>query len=291
MISVIIRTFNEERYLPELLQGIQRQSVGQPVEVLVVDSGSTDQTRSIASEYGCQIVEIKKSEFTFGRSLNLGCAAAQGEILVFISGHCVPFDDHWLMALTRPFQDSTVGVAYGRQVGGPDTRFTEHQIFAKYFPDHAQPSQVGFFCNNANSAVRRSLWKRFGYDESLTGLEDMHFGKRTVAAGFSVQYAHQAAVYHFHHESWGQIQRRFEREAMALQDIMPAVQLGLIDAFRYTIAGICSDFGVALGQKGLWRELISIVRYRICQYRGAWKGHHRHRKLSARERERYFYPR
>ena len=86
-VSIIIRTLNEERYLRELLLSIKNQDFPNEVEVVVVDSGSTDSTIEIAKNFQCKITYIKKTDFTFGRSLNVGCRFSSGEILVFISGH------------------------------------------------------------------------------------------------------------------------------------------------------------------------------------------------------------
>ena len=92
--SIIIRTLNEERYLPELLAKISEQhTVLTDQEIVVVDSGSTDSTIEIASSYGCRITHISQEEFTFGRSLNVGCDYAEGDIFVFISGHCIPIGE------------------------------------------------------------------------------------------------------------------------------------------------------------------------------------------------------
>ena len=99
-ISIIIRTLNESKYLPELLEGIKQQLLPEiSVETIIVDSGSKDETINIAKNHNCKIVHIAKSEFSFGKSLNIGCEAANGEILVFVSGHCVPVDMNWIKNL------------------------------------------------------------------------------------------------------------------------------------------------------------------------------------------------
>src|SRR3546814_9382361 len=95
LVSIVIRTLNEARYLGELLEGIASQETqGLDVETVLIDSGSTDDTLAIAEKHGCVITHITREEFSFGRSLNLGCEAAQGEVLILISGHCVPRDRH-----------------------------------------------------------------------------------------------------------------------------------------------------------------------------------------------------
>src|SRR3546814_11478138 len=95
-----------------------------------------------------------------------------------ISGHCVPRDRHWLRALCQPIIDGLVDYSYGKQIGGPESRYSECRIFAKYFPDQSSLPQEGFFCNNANSAIARSAWAQYRFDEEVTGLEDMELAQR-----------------------------------------------------------------------------------------------------------------
>ena len=82
--SIVIRAYNEAQHLPRLLEGIQQQTI-KDVEIILVDSGSTDDTLEIAKKYPVKIVEIKPSDFSFGYSLNTGCKNASGDFLVFIS--------------------------------------------------------------------------------------------------------------------------------------------------------------------------------------------------------------
>lgn len=289
-VSVVIRTLNEERYLAELLAGIADQDAGSlRVEVVLVDSGSTDATLSIAQAHGCRIQHIDRGDFSFGRSLNMGCEAAAGSILVVTSGHCVPADRHWLARLCQPVIEGVVDYAYGRQVGGEATLFSERRIFSKYFPEASSVPQQGFFCNNANSALSRSAWERYRFDELLTGLEDMELAQRLVREGGKVGYVADAVVLHHHHESWGQVRRRFEREAIALQRIMPHIHVSLADTLRYVVSSVYRDLAGASGSEarpGTW----NILCYRWNQYVGAWVGNHQHRLLSHQEKEKYFFP-
>src|SRR3546814_8454812 len=106
-ISIVVRTLNEAKWLPELLQAIADQELGNwTAEVVLVDSGSTDATLDVARSFGCHIVTIPKAQFTFGRSLNVGCDVASGRILVFISGHCVQLGPDWLVNLFRKLDHS-----------------------------------------------------------------------------------------------------------------------------------------------------------------------------------------
>lgn len=289
--SIIIRTYNEEQYLGKLLQSIVHQEVdGLDYEVIVVDSGSTDRTREITDAHDCRIVEIAKNEFSFGRSLNVGCAAATGEYLVFVSGHCVPVHERWLQRLVAPLQSDGIVYTYGRQIGGNGSKFSECQLFQKHFPAKDRIPQQGFFCNNANAALARSVWEKYRFDEELTGLEDMHLAKRLVADGANLGYVADAPVYHYHHEDWQQIKRRYEREAIALQHIMPEIHLTVSDFSRYVASAVLLDMGAALQGRRLWRTFPEIVMFRLMQFWGSYRGNHDHRKLSRARKEQYFYP-
>jgi glycosyltransferase involved in cell wall biosynthesis len=289
--SIVIRTYNEQRHLADVLEAVGRQKTnGLSYEVIIVDSGSTDNTLPIAREYGCRILHITKEVFTFGRSLNIGCDAASGSVLVFISGHCVPANNEWLENLLAPLVNGDIAYSYGRQIGGNGSKFSECQLFNKYYPANSQIPQEGFFCNNANAGLLKSTWEKFKFAEDLTGLEDMHLAKQLVSSGLTIGYVANAPVCHLHHETWKQIRLRFEREAIALQRIMPEIHLTMTDFIRYLMSAITLDSSNAIQQKKLLKTFPEIVLYRTLQFWGSYRGNQYHRILSNARKERYFYP-
>lgn len=290
--SIIIRTLNEATHLEDLLTSIEHQEMqnGLEWEVVLVDSGSTDDTLEIATRHSCRILHITRQEFSFGRSLNMGCDAAKGDILVMISGHCVPTDNHWLQNLCQPIIDGRAAYAYGRQIGGSDSYYSECRIFAKYFGAESKIPQEGYFCNNANSALATTAWRQYRFDEELTGLEDMELSKRLVEDGGKVAYVAEACVYHYHSETWRTVERRFSREAIALQQIMPQIHLRRRDLARYIVSSILLDWRNAWRDDLFFEKALEIISYRFWQYWGSFKGNREHRILSHEQKEIYFYP-
>jgi len=291
LVSIVIRTLNEQLHLAELLKGIRSQVTdGFDIESVIVDSGSTDDTLAIAERFGCRITNIDKQDFTFGRSLNVGCEFADGEILVFVSGHCIPSSDQWLLELVRPLREGVAQYTYGRQIGRDTTKFSELKIFDKYFGLISKIPQNGFFSNNANAATTKKIWSEFHFNEQVTGLEDMELTKRLCEKGGKIAYVSEAGVYHIHNESWRQTRRRYERESIALQVIMPDVHISLVDMIRYILASVVSDSRAALRERCFIKEFVGIVVFRLAQFTGTYRGNHDHRILSRKRKENYFYP-
>ena len=292
-ISIIIRTLNEAKWLPELLKAVRRQDMNDmSCETILVDSGSTDGTLEIAATFGCKVVKIDKSQFTFGRSLNYGCEAASGRYLVLVSGHCVPVGTDWLYNLCKPLKDDICDYSYGRQIAREGySKYSEKCLFRKYFPSASKLPQEDFFCNNANAAIRRDIWQKFQFDEEVTGLEDMALAKQLWQQGGKIGYVADAMVEHIHEEGWAQIGRRYEREAIALQGIMPEIHVSFSDFLRYTASGILFDSAAALQDRRLLRHIGEIILFRTMQYWGTWRGNNDNRKLSREAKEKYFYPR
>lgn len=288
-LSIVIRAHNEAEHIARLLLGIGAQSVT-PHQVILVDSGSTDETVAIAREAGAEIVRIDKAEFTFGRALNRGCAAATGDVLVFVSAHAYPVRSTWLEHLTAPFADERVVLSYGRQRGNSTNRFSEHQIFAQWFPAHSVCPQPHHFCNNANCAIRRSAWEELPYDEKLTGLEDLAWAKEARARGGWIAYVAEAEVIHVHDEPWEIIRNRYRREAMAMRAIDEHAHFTRGSLVGLLARTVVSDARAAARQGVLRQELGSIVRFRYNQLTGTYRGYNGPPEVSAQLRARFYYP-
>jgi glycosyltransferase involved in cell wall biosynthesis len=292
LVSIVIRTLNEEKHLPELLSSLHAQKLADDIglEIVIIDSGSTDRTLQIAKQHRCRITHIQKEEFTFGRSLNEGSAFASGDVLVYVSGHCIPVGEDWLTKLVAPLKHGTAGYSYGRQVGRGSTKYSERKLFQKYYPETQRPPSTDIFCNNANAALSRKLWAKSKFDEEILALEDMELAKRLTDHGEKVAYVADAAVYHIHDETWGQTRRRYEREGIALREILPDVHVSFIDTIHYFVSAVANDSLSALREGCFWKEFLGIIKFRLAQFWGAYRGNHEHRRISQKRKYDYYYP-
>lgn len=288
-VSVVIRSYNEERHIGRLLAGIAEQTIA-PQEVIVVDSGSSDRTVEIAHSFGARVVHIDKKEFTFGRALNVGCAAASGDILLFASAHVYPTYRNWIEMLLAPFVNPQVVLCYGRQRGNHLTKFSEHQVFTKWYPAISVCPQRNYFCNNANCAVRRNAWERQHFDETLSGLEDLAWAKAAQARGGWLAYQAQAEVVHVHEESWLHVRNRYRREAMAMAHIDEKARFSLLDFASLLAANVWADCREAARRRVLFSELKSILLFRFNQMWGNYLGHNGPSEVTAELRKLFYFP-
>jgi len=290
LVSIVIRCLNEELYIARLLSGIKQQTV-QDVEVIVVDSGSVDATLSIVSQFTTNILHIRPEDFSFGRSLNLGCASARGKYIVIASAHVYPVYRDWLERLLEPFQDTQVALAYGKQRGDDTiTKYSEQQVMLKWFPEESISQQDHPFCNNANAVVTRHLWEQLPYDESLTGMEDMDWSQRAMELGHKISYASQAEIVHVHNEPWSQIYNRYRREAVAYRRISSQERFTLWEFARLSLGNVISDYYHAWHDGKLFSNLISIPLFRLTQFWGAYRGFKQSGPVSDRLKQRFYYP-
>ena len=101
-VSIIIRTKNEERWIGSCFKSIFEQTL-KDFEVILVDNNSKDQTVNKAKSYPIKVLSIK--DFLPGRAINLGVSESKGEIIVILSGHCIPVTDKWLENLIKDLEN------------------------------------------------------------------------------------------------------------------------------------------------------------------------------------------
>lgn len=220
-------TLNAGPLLDEVLAGITSQRGVVFDELQAIDSGSRDGTVERLQRSGFCINSIPKREFDHGGTRDRGIALTTGDIVVLLVQDATPQGADWLAKMVAPFADPQVAGVWCRQVPRPgcqpvlDRRIRGwpgwgEGITTKKLPQGKQLSDLHPFdqlmlCafDNVASAMRRSVWERFPLGPRRFG-EDIHFGKRVIAAGLAIAHQGGAAVIHSHSRSaWDEGRRTF----------------------------------------------------------------------------------
>jgi len=195
LVSIVIRTKNEEKWISSCLKSVFRQEY-KNIEVIVVDNNSTDRTVIKAQEFPIKLVIIKK--FFPGKAINDGIRASSGEYIVCLSGHCIPVNSNWLGNLIKDLKSPNVAGVYGRQEPLSFTSDLDKRDLLTVFGKDKKVQVKDSFFHNANSAFTRGIWEKYPFDEELTNIEDRIWGELVISKGFNIIYEPSSSVYHWH---------------------------------------------------------------------------------------------
>lgn len=196
MVSIIIRTKNEERWITPCLLSVFNQDY-KDIEVIIVDNESTDRTIEKASQFNIAKV-ITCKDYKPGLALNMGIREAKGDHIACLSGHCIPVNEKWLSQLLRNFEDAEVAGVYGRQEPLAFTSDSDKRDLSIIFGLDRRIQRKDSFFHNANSMIRKDLWEKIHFDEAITNIEDRIWAEKMIQRGHKIIYEPEASVYHYH---------------------------------------------------------------------------------------------
>ena len=283
MVSVVIPTYNASQYLDVQLRALRAQTV-KDLDILVIDSSSSDETVDIAKQHAIQTVIIPKEEFDHGGTRTLaGKTRSVGDILVYLTQDALPCDDRAIEILIQPLlADKICGVAFGRQTPYQDaTPFAQHLRLFNYPPQsyirtYADRTALGIraaFCSNSFAAYRRDVLEEVGwFAENLLLAEDIHVCARMLMKGYTTRYVAEAAVYHSHNYTVAQEFKRyfdlgvfFEKERWLLDEFGRPEGEG-IKFVRSELSYLRSHGLLNLLPISLMRTAAKLIGYRLGHY-------------------------
>ena len=193
--SIIIRTKNEDKWLEDCINSIKQQDY-KHWEIIVVDNYSRDKTLSICNKYNIKVVKIKS--FKPGKAINLGIEASMGNYIVILSAHCIPQTKNWLSNFIKKIKLKKIAGVYGRQLPiKSSSDQTKRDLKIVFGLDEKIQIKDPYF-NNANSCIKKKLWRKFPFDEKLTNIEDRIWAKNIQKKGWKILYTPNSCVYHYH---------------------------------------------------------------------------------------------
>jgi glycosyltransferase involved in cell wall biosynthesis len=234
-VTVAVPVLNGGERFRELLKAVasQRNAAKVELEILIVDSGSTDGSVEAAREAGARVIEIDKATFQHGRTRNMAVAEAKGEVVALLTDDAVPASDIWLDSIVEGFgQAADVALVFGPQLAVPEHPHFVRREMTDHFKGFAgegggmdlkriapgpegraeyEANQGVFaFFSDSNGALAKWAWADHPYRE-VPYAEDQLIGREMLEAGFAKVFHPDAAVIHSHHYgAIGSMKRYFD---------------------------------------------------------------------------------
>ncbi len=209
LISVIIPTYNEQRYIEQCLTSVFAQEGSEKFEVIVVDS-STDSTRSIICEKFPQVRVIHRDEQMYpGDARNRAVHVARGKIISFLDGHCLA-DGRWLEYGLRAMRESGCLIVGGALRNANAGNLVSVADFILAFNEFAEgmPSRQVKFMPSCNLFCTKEVFEEIGgFDGTLRAGEDTMFCHRAVQKEFRLYFDARVVVNRFNRDVFGAFMR------------------------------------------------------------------------------------
>lgn len=268
-IAIVIRTLNEGEYLESVIQSILQQKVENfNFYIVVVDSGSTDNTLEIAKRYNAIIINISREDFTYGYALNIGLEYAKSftNIGVSLSGHCIPKNKYWLKNLVKPIISKKALLTFGSHVGGKKVRTSEYNYFKYKYAALCEGYTSYNNFNNGNSAFLISIWEEFRFNEKLIAQEDIFFAEKIEKEkGDKVFYSSRAMVVHIHDDTNKRLFRRLYNEFYVEYNLNVRKKSNILFEIFNILNYVKLDLKKAIMRKKLKKAFPGIIKFRVVQ--------------------------
>ncbi len=198
MISIIIRTKNEDKHLEKCLIALNFQNYSK-CEIIIVDNNSSDNTVKIAKNFNCKILHYPKNQiFNYSKSINIAIKKAKGDIISILSAHCIPFDNYWIYNAIKHFENPEVAAVYSRQIPTNSSKPSDIRDLFQVFRSETNYQTKDSYFNNASSFIRKSLWSEIKFDEKINGLEDICWSRKVQEKKMKIVYEPNSKVFHYH---------------------------------------------------------------------------------------------
>lgn len=248
-VSVVIPTKNAGHLFNEVMDALKKQDYECSYEIVIVDSGSSDETKTIASKSGARVLEIAPGDFNHGTTRDYGIQKSSGEIVVLITQDATPADRGLISSLVSAFDDPRVAGAYARQIPRPDADLITKRNLENWITGGSErkvrclegldmyekmaPMEKYLFCNfdNVCSAIRKEVWRSCKFGINDFG-EDIDWSERVLKAGYKIVYEPAAAVIHSHDRP---LSYEFKRTYLCHRKIYRQFGLRLVPTVRHIL--------------------------------------------------------
>jgi len=276
-ISIIIPCKNEEKLIGPTLNSVFNQDIDKGYEVIVIDSGSSDDTLDIVRKYPVKLIEVNSKDFAHARTRNYGTSIAQGKWIIFLNADATPVNEYWIKSLIDNFKDDRrIAGVYSRLYPREDCNplrsweilndnyyFNGKKIkfidsFGEYNKLNREQKRKFISFHTISCVIRKDFLLKYPFKDMEFG-EDLEWSKRMIELGFKIAYEANSKVFHSHnfYHSFTQTIKKYFDDAR-LNNI-------LLDRWRLTnIHILLAHIGFKLFKDiGYILKLNKSVRYKI----------------------------
>src|SRR4051812_22606973 len=219
LVSIVLRSFNEAWALRDTLPALAAQN-HRNWELIVFDSGSCDgSVEMIRAAKPRHFVQMLPHEYRPGRVLNHGMNLARSDRVIFLNADATPQGPDWLGPLVAALDDPQVAAVFGRQIPRPDCAAAFAHDYERCFGEKRESAHWEHFFSMVSSGLRRDVWSRRGFRETMQYSEDDEYTRWCRAEGFRISYRAESVVMHSHNYTPRQAYKRSFGEAWALADV------------------------------------------------------------------------
>jgi rhamnosyltransferase len=270
--SIIILTKNPGPIFKRVIQAVLGQKVHYDFEVLVIDSGSKDDTLQYLAnlkDSRIQVYQIEPNDFGHGKTRNYAVSLAKGKYCLMLTHDACPVGSDWLAAMVAAAErDEKIAGVFGRHLAyesaSPFTKYELELHFngfmrqpliqledkERYQTDQGYKQFLHFFSDN-NALIRRSVWEKMPYP-NVAFAEDQRWAKDIIEAGYKKAFSNEGAVFHSHDYSlWERLQRSFDEAYAFRKDFGYLICPSLRRAIRSFLSLVKRD-ALFMLEKKLW---------------------------------------
>ena len=253
-VSVVIPTKNAGRDFQLLLRKLRAQKGIRECEIIVVDSGSSDDTLAIARNEGAEVVEICPESFDHAFARNKGAERATGDWLLFTVQDALPLTDRWLWELARTLEQNDVVAVSCAEYPRSDSDLFYRLLSWNHYrtlnldqdrilaSDESCSSHMGLRSNaqisDLAALIRRDVFDEYKYKTSYA--EDLDLGIRLIRAGHKIGFLYSTRVLHSHNRAPYYFLRRAYVDTRYLTEVFPDFAFPLVENREGLVENIAS---------------------------------------------------
>lgn len=237
-VSIVIPARNEGENIGQCLQAVNKQETPYTFEIIVIDSGSTDNTIDIVNQYPLvRLVQIEPGEFGHGKTRNLGAEMAKGHYIVFLNADAIPVNADWLNPLIELLtRDKTMAGVFSRHVPKDDCYLYMVRDLQNAMPGkkilRTYAGKMDFMLfSTVSAAVSKETWQQFPFDNDIIIAEDQDWAKKVLNNGKTILYEPASMVSHSHNYTPRQLmenKRKIARASGRFKNRFVALTVGFI---------------------------------------------------------------